>query len=90
MLRIALRFPLKLKFPGTPKLFSSCIVTLNSFSNNLATGVASLVELGLVRDRPYHVAGAQPERGTQCRQSGDEDTDDDFDDLVFAHNNGWC
>ena len=45
-----------------------------------------MVELRLVRDRPYDVAGVEADGCSQCRQCRDQDTDDDFQNLLLAHN----
>ena len=75
-------FPNNQQIAGGPKLFSSCIITLNSFSNNGTIGVAALVVLGLVGDRPDDVTTGEADgsaKGCECGNKHRHDDADDFD-----------
>ena len=61
------------------------VVGLGSFRLDHDRGVAALVELRLVGDRPYYVTGVETDGCSQCRQCRDQDTDDDFQNLLLAH-----
>ena len=55
-------FPKNQQILGGPKLFSSCIITLNSFSDNGTIGVTAFVELGFVGDGPNDVAALREDK----------------------------
>ena len=62
------------------------VVGLGGLGLDHNRGVAALVELRLVGDRPYYVTGVEADGCSQCRQCRDQDTDDDFQNLLLAHN----
>ena len=63
-----------------------CVVGLGYFGLNHDGGVASLVELGLVRDSAHDVARVQADGCSQGGERCDEYRNDDFEDLLFGHN----
>ena len=62
------------------------VVGLGGLSLNHNGGVAMLVELRFVRDRPHHIARGESQSRCQCRQCGNECHDNGFDDLLLCHN----
>ena len=62
-----------------------CIVTLYGARLDDDARVALLVVLTLVRDRTYHVAARQSERGAQRRQRSDQHANNDLDNLLPGH-----
>ena len=62
------------------------VVGLGGLGLDHDRGVATLIELRLVGDRPNDVAGTQPKRRSQCRQCRNQDTNDDFQNLLLTHN----
>ena len=62
-----------------------CVVRLRGLRLDRDRRVATLVKLRPVGDRTYHVAGAQSERRSQCRQGCDQHGDDDLDNLLLGH-----
>ena len=61
------------------------VVGLGSLRLDHDRGVAALVELGLVGDRPYDVTGVEADGCSQCREGCDKHRNNDLDDLLFAH-----
>ena len=65
---------------------SGGVIGFSGFGLNHNGGIARLIVLRFVGDRSHDVAGTQSEcrsEGGECR---DEDGEDNFDDLLFAHN----
>ena len=62
--------------------FTTCIVSFYGFGLDDAGGVAFLPVLGLGGDGSGDVTARQTEGCSECSQCRDEDTDDDFDDLL--------
>ena len=61
------------------------VVGLGGLSLNHYGGVAMLVKLRLIGDRPHHITGGQSQSRCQRRQCGDESHDDGFDDFLLCH-----
>ena len=61
------------------------VVRLSRFGLNHNAGITTLVILRFVGDRSDHVAGRQSHSGCECRQGGNQDGDDDFDNFLACH-----
>ena len=65
--------------------FTTCIVSFYGFGLDDAGSVTFLPVLGFGRDRSRDVTTRQSESCSECSQCRDEDTDDDFDNLLLGH-----
>ena len=66
--------------------FLARIVGLDGLGNDGAGGVPALVVLRLGGDRPRDVAGRHSQPDCDTSHDSRRDRDDDFVDLLFAHN----
>ena len=61
------------------------VVGLGGLGLNDNGGVAMLVKLRLVSDRPHHITGGESQSCCQRRQCGNESHDNGFDDFLLCH-----